>query len=275
MRMEDFDDIVPEIDYFNHRFSTPNWIIEDSFIDFTDLTYVVDGRARYVIDGQPYLVSAGDLLCIPLGSRRSATTFENALVESYSINARLLSMRAGHEGERVTLPFPLIYHIGHRSEVLALLHELKSVWLLRNAGYRLQVRALCLNILQHYIQLVLFQNDVHVTDLRIKRVLRYVIDHYNETLTTQAMADMTGLSAMYFGNLFKQETGLCFKQYLSSIRLNHAEDMLSSGEFSVNEVATACGFSDIFYFSKVFKRYRGVPPSKITRFGQGHPMADE
>lgn len=263
MRPEDFDDLVLDIEYFNHRFSTPNWIIEDATINFVDLTYVVDGKADYVIDNVSYPVRPGDLICVPRGSRRSATTYEDALIESYCINATLTNLR----GEEMTLPFPLIHRIGHQPEILSLLSELKSAWLLRDGGYRLRARALGLMIVHWYIQLVVFKHEVRSTDMRIQRIIRHVVDHYNEPITLQDMAEMAGLSPMYFGSLFKQEVGMSFKRYLTSIRMNYAEDMLSSGEFSVNEVAIACGFSDVFYFSKVFKEYHGVSPSKITRFG--------
>lgn len=261
----DFDSLVLDIDYFNHRFSTPNWLIEENVNNFTDMTYVVDGKAEYFVDGKRQLVVPGDLIYIPRNTLRSAVAYQGALIESYCLNVTLTNL----SGVQVELPFPLIHKIGDQPEVLALMHELKSAWLLRDTGYRLQARALAMLIVQRYIQLVVYKNDATVTDLRIKRVLQHVIDHYSEALTTQGMAEMTGLSPMYFGNLFKQETGTSFKKHLNSIRLNTAEDMLSSGEFSVHEVASACGFSDIFYFSKVFKEYHGISPSKVTRFGKG------
>ena len=79
------------------------------------------------------------------------------------------------------------------------------------------------------------------------------------------MARMTNLSTLYFGNLFKQETGQTFRQYLRAIRLNQAENMLNNGIYNVSETAAECGFSDVFYFSKVFKEQRGLTPSEVVK----------
>ncbi len=62
---------------------------------------------------------------------------------------------------------------------------------------------------------------------------------------------------------------MTFKQYLISLRLNYAENMLKSGEYSVSEVALQCGFSDIFYFSKLFKEKKGFRPPACFRRKEG------
>ena len=85
--------------------------------------------------------------------------------------------------------------------------------------------------------------------------------HYSEPLTIDLMARQFHLHPVYYGSLFREAMGMTFKQYLISLRLNYAENMLKSGEYSVSEVALQCGFSDIFYFSKLFKEKKGIPPS--------------
>jgi len=49
------------------------------------------------------------------------------------------------------------------------------------------------------------------------------------------------------------------------IRVNNAEMLLSTGEFSVTEVAERCGFRDVSYFSNVFKSMKGYPPSNVYK----------
>ena len=127
----------------------------------------------------------------------------------------------------------------------------------------MKVRGIYMMILQRFFQLVHFADKENNYDKRIKRAIRYIMDHYSENLTVSAAGKEVGLSTSYFGNLFKEETGASFHQFLTNIRLNHAEDMLLSGEYKVNEVAWACGFSDPFYFSKAYKASRGIAPSKI------------
>jgi len=264
MGNEIYDDLIAEVDYFNHRISTPAWFIEESHIDFVDVTYIVRGKAEYSINSVNYTVTAGDLLCIPKGSLRSAIGFPDDPVECYCVNGRMRLLYGGD----IALPFPLVSHIGLYPDIIDLYRELNAEWLSRDAGYGMRVRATWLMILQRYFQLMVYKNDPSNVDNRIKKVLRYVIDHYPDPLTVQSMAELVGLSPWYFGNFFKQETGTSFREYLTSIRLNHAEDMLRSGEYNVSEVAAACGFSNIFYFCKVFKESRGITPSSVIRCGK-------
>jgi len=261
MNNEFLDSIVATVDYYNHRISTPTWCIEDDTINFVDITYVVSGQAEYTINGKKYLVAAGDLLCIPNGSRRSAVTYPDSLVESYCVNGLMRNI----DGEDITLPFPIISKIGIYKDIISLYSDLTCVWHLRDPGYPLKARAVYLMILQRYLQLIVYQKDTSITDKRIKKVLYYMTTHYQEPLTVQSMAELVSLSNMYFGNLFKQETGMSFHKFLTSIRLNRAEDMLYSGEYKINEIADACGFTDVFYFSRLFKESRGFAPSNLIR----------
>lgn len=265
MGYDRYNDLIAEVGYFNHRICTPTWDLPESVIDFVDITYIIRGKAEYWVDGVSYPVGVGDLLCIPRGSRRSAVGSAGDPMECYSVNGKMKTFY----GEEVILPFPVVSHIGVHPGIVSLYRTLNADWLARDPGYGMMARGTYLMILQRYFQLIVYKKDTSTVDKRIKRVLRYVLDHYAEPLTVQGMGEMIGLSPWYFGSFFKSETGVSFRQYLTSIRLNHAEDMLRSGEYNVGEVAAACGFSDTFYFCKVFKECRGVTPSAVIRSGEG------
>ena len=207
MNYEIYDNLVVEINYFNHRISSPSWIIEESIIDFVDVTYFVRGKAEYCINSVNYQVKAGDLICIPKGSLRSATVYPDNIMECYSVNGRIGLMYGGE----TPLPFPLISHIGIYSDIIDLYRELNAEWLSRDAGYGMRARSVWLMIIQRFFQLLLYDKDPHSVDNRIKKVLRYIIDHYSDPLTVQNMADFVCLSPWYFGNLFRKETGIAFR----------------------------------------------------------------
>ena len=65
----------------------------------------------------------------------------------------------------------------------------------------------------------------------------------------------------YCSELFKKVTGLNFSDYLTKVRMEKAASLLSSGNCMVKEVAELTGYSDAFYFSRVFKKYYGVTPA--------------
>lgn len=182
-------------------------------------------------------------------------------MECYSINGKVRNIN----GEDITLPLPLICNIGLHEDILALYSNLNTVWTLKDPGYILRARGLYLMILQRYFQIIIFQKDTSTIDTRIKKVLHHISNHYKEPLTIQKMAKIANLSDMYFGTLFKDETGISFRSFLTIVRMNRAEEMLYSGEYKIHEISDACGFSDVFYFSRLFKKYRGISPSDAIR----------
>ena len=259
MDYADYGDYIPQLEYYIHRICTSTWEIEENVIDFIDLTYVVKGRAQYCINTAKYEVSAGDLICIPKGSLRSATSIPEDLMECYAINFSLRN----YTGEEMALPFPVVCRIGRHPDIVALYHDLNTEWLRRLPGYQMKVWAMALLILQRYLELIVFKTNSTLIDSRINKAIRYITDNYDQPITIHDLAELTELNHVYAGYLFKRFTGMTFRQYLMSIRLNRAEDMLRSGEFRVSQTALACGFSDIFYFSRVFKKSRGISPSKV------------
>lgn len=263
----DLETLILDVDYYHHRMATLNWEIGETIISFTDLTYVIDGEADYEIDGNIHRVKGGELLCIPPGSRRKAWSFPEKLVESQCMNVRIMDL----SGQPVALPLGLITPIGPQPELNPLFYKLSTAWLTKEPGYRVRSRAYAMLILDRLLQIILYRKNKSPNDHRIFQVMTYVAHHYSEPIPIRQMAALSGLSPMYFGTIFRQQTGMPFRRYVNSIRLNHAENMLSSGEFNVSEVASACGFSDVFYFSKVFKELRGISPSKVKHHRREDP----
>ncbi len=96
-----------------------------------------------------------------------------------------------------------------------------------------------------------------------RRVLRgkeFIDSNYPETLTIEQIARMAGMSEYHFFRLFKQMIGKTPYQYILSIRLQHASLLLKS-DYSVSDVAITMGFSDIYSFSKAFKKHFGLSPT--------------
>ncbi len=79
------------------------------------------------------------------------------------------------------------------------------------------------------------------------------------------------MSNTHFCHVFKRQMGMSFKQYLMLIRVNIAEGLLRETEDSIGNIAEQVGFPDINYFSRTFKKIRGLPPSKIRNQSASNP----
>ncbi|MDR1600598.1 MAG: AraC family transcriptional regulator [Oscillospiraceae bacterium] len=100
-------------------------------------------------------------------------------------------------------------------------------------------------------------------DLRVRKAVEYISQHYGEPLTTSMLAELVRLNPVYLSSLFRKSLGASVRQYIQRIRVNNAELLLEEGVHNITEVAALCGFCDVFYFSRMFKRMKGVPPSAL------------
>jgi AraC-like DNA-binding protein len=86
-----------------------------------------------------------------------------------------------------------------------------------------------------------------------------------QTVTLAEWAGAVGLNAVYFGRIFKRETGLRPMEWLNQRRLQMASQYLSSTRKTVGEIADDCGFENQFYFSRVFRRHFGQSPLEYRK----------
>ena len=97
------------------------------------------------------------------------------------------------------------------------------------------------------------------TDL-IKRLLIYLQEHFTEPVTVSDTASYFGYSAGRFSHIFNERIGCSFTRYVNSLRVEQARQLLSQGGMTLIEIATACGFSSIRTFHRVYKDFTGETP---------------
>lgn len=100
---------------------------------------------------------------------------------------------------------------------------------------------------------------------KIKPVLEYIELHYAEELSLDILADIAGMNARYFCKAFYLATRTTPMNYVNQYRVERAVFLLESSNLSVTQIATDCGFWDSSYFTKVFKKFRGLTPKKYQQ----------
>ncbi|MGN1027696.1 MAG: helix-turn-helix domain-containing protein [Faecousia sp.] len=99
----------------------------------------------------------------------------------------------------------------------------------------------------------------------IAGITRYLQEHLAEDVSLSSLADHFHLNPQYISQLFKNEIGVNFLSYLTSIRMEKAKKLLLSTSASVAEVAQQSGYADYRVFTKVFKKAEGCTPSQFRR----------
>ena len=84
-----------------------------------------------------------------------------------------------------------------------------------------------------------------------------------EKLTVSEMARRAGMSERSFRDAAYSTTGLSPKAFILKTEMNAAMELLKTSTMSISEIATGLNFSSQFYFSRVFKKYFGIPPQQV------------
>ena len=96
--------------------------------------------------------------------------------------------------------------------------------------------------------------------------LEFINDNYiNDNIKISKLAKLCGVSEVYFRKLFKQVYGISPLKYIKNLKLERAKELILTGDYTINEVATLSGFFDDSYFGREFKKEFGQSPSKFIK----------
>lgn len=98
--------------------------------------------------------------------------------------------------------------------------------------------------------------------ISIKKALEFIDHNYMNKMTLDDVANYVYLNSSYLSQLFKKEMGISFGEYLESIRLKHAKDLIKNSNKAMSDIAEEVGFSSQNYFNRVFKKATSLSPAK-------------
>jgi AraC-like DNA-binding protein len=153
-----------------------------------------------------------------------------------------------------------------RNIFLTILYEVNNC----NPYYQLYVKGklaeLC-SLLLRCIPNVSLNKDIVSESLhdieRMQQAIKYLENYYTEDISLEDVARVANLNPSYFSRIFKSYIGINFKEYISRIRVEKAENLLSSTDTPIIDICFQCGFNSVRTFNRTFKRIRGHAPSSI------------
>ncbi|WP_339264782.1 AraC family transcriptional regulator [Paenibacillus sp. FSL R5-0744] len=140
---------------------------------------------------------------------------------------------------------------------------------------RLHVKSLFYQFIDQVLkELYRKETEVKQTSVAVQ-VITYIQEYYADPITLDSLAEVFNFSAYHLSSLFKEYTGMSPIDYLIRFRLERATELLMTTEASVGEIAASIGYKDVYYFSRIFKKRKGVSPAHFrTRELQAHKVAE-
>ena len=98
---------------------------------------------------------------------------------------------------------------------------------------------------------------------RMQLIFKYVIEYYKEKITLSDAANVISMSTTAFCSFFKRETGKTFTNFINEYRIEAVGTLLRNfPDKDINEIAWQCGFTDIPYFNRYFKKMKQMTPKQ-------------
>lgn len=142
----------------------------------------------------------------------------------------------------------------------------------------LQKNMLYLNIKAKMLELiaVAYKYDLFTRQVRedreesgtvenLKKVLQYIGEHYGSPIRLSELAELVNMNEQYFCRYFKKNIGKTITEYINVIRVEKAATALAETEDKIIDIASACGFDNIGYFIRRFKKEKGMTPSEYRK----------
>lgn len=250
---------IASIQHVIERMPDPDWKMESALNrDLYILGAALDGCAEYTVDGQIYRIKKGDLIMLRPGTVRAARSLADDPWHFISIGCRLQFSDSEASAALNELPV-------HFQEVPKVFfrkcEELVHIWNGHSRYNMLKVKGLIYGL---YYDLLRHWESQHFQPSQYSRITKaqeYIQQNYSRQLHQKELAEICGYSESRFRQLFHDITGMNCSQYIISVKIEVAKNLLLSGTANVSEAANLTGFSDIYYFSRLFKRITGYPPS--------------
>ncbi|WP_223551656.1 AraC family transcriptional regulator [Aestuariivivens sp. NBU2969] len=110
--------------------------------------------------------------------------------------------------------------------------------------------------------------EIHSSD-RIAKSIAFMRGHLNEKLSLETLAAHVGLSVAQYCSLFKKKTSRSPLDYLTHLKIQKACGLLDFSDLKINEIAKQVGYTDPFYFTRVFSKVMGLSPKKYRNTIKG------
>ncbi|MDE7192681.1 MAG: helix-turn-helix domain-containing protein [Oscillospiraceae bacterium] len=260
-------DGFPVAMYNSQWFIPYQWHNEDEFI------YMVKGSAEYNINGRSIRLDAGQ--CAFCEGRKLHYMM---LEEKQEISFRALVIDRSYlfPAEDVCSRYfsaskpPKSFYGGDTPAERAFIKRIADICDLmekREYGYELNVKQQLIRVYSSIIEEWWYEEYEPITASfeNIKRALEFIHINYMNKISADELAGLSGYSIPYFQRLFKEYTGKTPFEYLIMYRLNAAKKLLSNTDISLIEVASECGFSNVSYFIREFKKVFSVTPYRYRK----------
>lgn len=230
------------------------------------LLYVVSGRTHFYFKGKERIVSAGHMVLYQPRQEQKYEYFGEDKPEVYWIHFTGSEVKNILRRYEIPMDDPVFYS-GASAVYAYLFKEIINEIQTCRTGYEellnMYLRQIFLLVQRSRQEQSPTVNSYIQEEMEYAR--RYFSEHYNEAISIEDYAQSRSMSVSWFQRNFKQFANHSPTQYILMTRVNNAASLLETTDYSMTEIAAIVGYDDPLYFSRLFRKIKGLSPSQYRK----------
>lgn len=225
------------------------------------LLYVARGTAEFLVSGQKQIAKAGSAVLYRPNDTQWYSYSKEDSPDIYWVH--FMGSSATQILESLMISHNKILTVGLDEELLSIFQKIIFELQMKRknyAEYAIGCFMQLLSLISRHLNsdLPIYGGAVG----EIEHAIGYFQTHYGEDIILSDYAAKRNMSLCWFTRLFKSQTGISPRKYITNLRLMRAKELLTTTKYSVKEIAELTGHQNQLYFCRIFKTYVGCTPTE-------------
>lgn len=239
-------------------------------LDHHELILITGGNGNMIIENKKYQAKEGMIFYIcPEILQSIESDIKNPLyfisVHFSYINVLFSDNKWDIKNEVKILPLSSMKLVKDCYQINYIFRKLINSWEEKMPGYELITRAMLQQLIFELYQNEKRENHNYSVSLKVENIIKYMHKNIASKLTLTELSARAQLSPAYLSKIFKDNTGYSLIIFFNKMKIDKAKELIIEGNKKIKDVAYEVGFSDEFYFSRIFKKIEGISPAEFYR----------
>lgn len=235
-----------------------------------ELIFITAGKGHIVIRNKKYKFKAGALLYICPNVQYSLESEGVEHLGCFTVHFSYAAVE--YKGDKWDiirstnmLPLDPVQVLKDYYQVNYIFKNLVESWFAKLPGYEFITRTLLAQLLIEIYNNIKKNNQNYSTSLKVEKIIEYMRGNVDTRVTIADLSELVKISPTYLSAIFKETTGYSVIKFFNKIKIDKAKELIIEGDKKIKEVAQILGFTDEFYFSRIFKKIEGISPLEFYR----------
>ena len=230
------------------------------------IIYIAAGKGHFVLDGKEVIVPAGNMILYQPKQIQDYFYYGRDKTQVWFVHF------TGREVRNILKHYEIptdgwILHTGLSREYEDLFKRMRDELVNCSWGYEEMLTYLFRELLMA-MHRHMTENAPRVSGFiqdEVDRARTYFEEHYNEEISIEQYAVSRNMSTSWFNRSFRNSAGTSPMKYILDIRIRNAQVLLETTDYTISDIAALIGYDNPMYFSRLFRKAKGLSPSKYRK----------